>query len=196
MKTKAQGSVAWWILGIGIVAIIGLIIYSNYSKLTCSSLDQEIITGTLNSNGKCCENLVAKAPEGFTGGAWCVNPSDEVQCLKFTENVIPVEGVVRISSNGTMFPLKQVAQCPTPSLTESICTSAGGHWNNCGSRCFIDHQGEYSDIDDLTASGICPTVCEAICECGGIAGFNCPSGFTCKTPSGVADAMGYCVEIA
>lgn len=186
MKTKAQ-SLVWIILGIGIIGIIGLVIYSNYPKLEdCAILNEAITVGTLNSDGKCCEGLVAKAPNGFTGGAFCVNPSDKVECLRFTK-YIPVEGIVRISLNGTMFPLKQVAQCPTPSLTESTCNSAGGQWNECGSRCVIENQGKVG----IT----CTQVCEALCVCGGITGLNCPSGYACVTPTGIVDAMGYCKEM-
>jgi hypothetical protein len=69
-------------------------------------------------------------------------------------------------------------------LNSSVCTSGGGKWNECGSRCTIDNQGK---------EGIaCPALCEALCECGTIAGLTCPTGYTCRMPAGVADAMGYC----
>jgi len=70
-------------------------------------------------------------------------------------------------------------------ITRESCQAARGHWTDCGSRCAIDNQGK---------SGVaCPALCEALCECGGIAGFGCPAGFTCRMPSGIADALGYCV---
>jgi hypothetical protein len=69
-------------------------------------------------------------------------------------------------------------------MTKELCESARGHWNDCGSKCYIDNQGK-PDI-------VCPAVCEQLCECGGIAGFGCPEGYICKMPSGIADAMGYC----
>ena len=69
-------------------------------------------------------------------------------------------------------------------MTKEICDSAGGHWNECSSRCGIDNQGK---------KGIyCTAVCEELCECGGIAGFSCPEGYACRMPEGTADALGYC----
>jgi hypothetical protein len=70
-------------------------------------------------------------------------------------------------------------------ITAQGCQNAGGHWNECSSRCRLDNAGK-SDV-------ACPALCEALCECGGIAGFRCPTGFTCRLPSGIADALGYCV---
>jgi hypothetical protein len=72
-----------------------------------------------------------------------------------------------------------------PFLTEESCRAARGHWNECGSRCQLDNQGK--------PAVACPAMCEALCECGGIAGFGCPEGYSCKLPSGIADALGYCV---
>jgi hypothetical protein len=75
---------------------------------------------------------------------------------------------------------------PIPAvITAESCGAARGHWTTCGSRCQIDNQGK---------SGIaCPALCESLCECGGIAGFGCPEGYSCRMPSGIADALGYCV---
>lgn len=69
-------------------------------------------------------------------------------------------------------------------LNSTTCTGGGGRWNECGSRCAINNQGK----EDVA----CTTVCEALCECGTIAGLTCPTGYTCRMPAGVADAMGYC----
>jgi len=80
----------------------------------------------------------------------------------------------------------EFAPCPSQEMSEELCSSAGGNWNECSSRCQLDSQGR-SDI-------ACSAVCEALCECDGIAGFACPEGYTCKTPSGIADALGYCVK--
>jgi len=72
-----------------------------------------------------------------------------------------------------------------PAITAESCQAAGGHWNECSSRCRLDNAGK---------TGIaCPALCEALCECGGIAGFRCPVGSTCRMPTGIADALGYCV---
>lgn len=32
-------------------------------------------------SGECCDNLVEKSPEGFTGMGFCVNPECDVVCL-------------------------------------------------------------------------------------------------------------------
>ena len=70
-------------------------------------------------------------------------------------------------------------------ITVESCQEARGHWNECSSRCRLDSAGK-PDV-------VCPALCEALCECGGITGFGCPTGFTCGLPSGIADALGYCV---
>lgn len=72
----------------------------------------------------------------------------------------------------------------TRKLTQETCTLGGGRWNECGSKCTINSQGRENIV--------CPTVCEALCECGTIAGLTCPKGYNCIMPKGVADAMGYC----
>ncbi|MDD1664773.1 MAG: hypothetical protein LUQ32_05420 [Methanomicrobiales archaeon] len=77
-----------------------------------------------------------------------------------------------------------VEELPPP-LTEESCRAARGHWNECGSRCQLDNTGK---------EGVaCPAMCEALCECGGIAGFGCPGGYSCKLVPDIADALGYCV---
>jgi hypothetical protein len=70
-------------------------------------------------------------------------------------------------------------------MTEALCTAARGHWNECSSRCQLDNAGKPGTA--------CPAMCEALCECGGIAGFGCPAGYTCRMPPNIADALGYCV---
>ncbi|MDD1673072.1 MAG: hypothetical protein LUP99_01525 [Methanomicrobiales archaeon] len=75
-----------------------------------------------------------------------------------------------------------------PTFVENIsqlCTEAGGNWNECSNRCPLDNAGN--------PTAICTAMCEPLCECGGITGFLCPLGYTCKTPAGIADALGYCV---
>ncbi|MDD1670309.1 MAG: hypothetical protein LUQ67_03200 [Methanomicrobiales archaeon] len=77
-----------------------------------------------------------------------------------------------------------VEQLPPPITAES-CRAARGNWNECSSRCRLDNAGK---------TGVaCPALCEALCECGGFAGFGCPGGYICVTPPGIADALGYCV---
>ncbi len=72
-------------------------------------------------------------------------------------------------------------ECP---ITENVCTEAGGNWNECSSKCRLDNQGN--------EGAACTLECQQLCECGGIAGFECPEGYTCKMPAGIADALGYC----
>jgi hypothetical protein len=77
-----------------------------------------------------------------------------------------------------------VEQIP-PEMTAGGCLAARGHWNECSNRCMLDNAGK--------PEVVCPALCEALCECGGIAGFGCSEGFTCRLPPGIADALGYCV---
>ena len=67
-------------------------------------------------------------------------------------------------------------------LTHKACEAAGGHWNECGSPCAG------------TGAEVCIQSCEVMCECGGIAGFGCPEGFSCKLSGKIADEMGRCVN--
>ena len=73
-------------------------------------------------------------------------------------------------------------ECPDVDMNEDLCRSAGGNWNNCSNKCRIDNQGKESVA--------CTMQCEALCECGGLAGFGCPKSYTCKLPGGIADALG------
>lgn len=72
-------------------------------------------------------------------------------------------------------------------MEKEKCDISRGHWNNCSSRCVLDNQGN--------PDSVCPAVCEALCECGGIAGFGCPEGYDCVLPENpdIMDALGYCV---
>ena len=67
-------------------------------------------------------------------------------------------------------------------VTKQQCQEAGGNWNECGSPCAG------------TGSNFCIEICQIQCECGGIAGFNCPDGFKCRLSEKIADEMGVCVE--
>lgn len=72
----------------------------------------------------------------------------------------------------------------TPELTEATCNGAGGHWNTQGTCC-----------RDLPPGQPCTKLCVAVCDCGGIAGFRCPSGYYCTDyypNSTTPDAMGVC----
>jgi len=68
-------------------------------------------------------------------------------------------------------------------VTKLQCAKAGGKWNDCGSPCVG------------TDAEICIQVCSPQCECGGIAGFKCPSGFKCRLSGKIADEIGVCVKV-
>jgi hypothetical protein len=73
-------------------------------------------------------------------------------------------------------------------VTQQACESSGGHWNECGSACRGAPQG--------TA---CILMCVQYCECGGIAGFGCPSGYECTDylpDKDTPDAMGICKKLS
>ncbi len=67
-------------------------------------------------------------------------------------------------------------------MSKELCDEFGGSWNECGSPC----AGTDADY--------CIQVCQAQCECGGIAGFNCPEGFKCRLTGKIADEMGVCIK--
>lgn len=89
------------------------------------------------------------------------------------------------SAVGRMGPDCEFAPCPnaTAPMTQELCRSARGNWNECASACRGAPEG--------TA---CTLQCVQQCECGGIAGFGCPNGYHCADylPVGAADAMGVC----
>ena len=76
---------------------------------------------------------------------------------------------------------------PADNMTKNICLSARGSWNECASACRGAPEG--------TA---CTLQCVQECECGGIAGFGCPTGYSCGDylPAGAADAMGVCKPVS
>lgn len=67
-------------------------------------------------------------------------------------------------------------------MDENLCSSVRGHWNNCSSPC-IGTDADY-----------CIEVCVAQCECGGIAGFGCPDGYSCRLTGKIANEMGACIR--
>lgn len=67
-------------------------------------------------------------------------------------------------------------------MEQELCKSQGGYWNECGSPC-LGTDAEY-----------CIEVCEEHCECGGIAGFNCPGGYRCRLTGKIADELGVCIK--
>lgn|GEM_PF-1713702 len=102
--------------------------------------------------------------------------------------------IVALQISTTVSELKEVgdelknmtgsSEPPPRVMTKQLCEAAGGHWNECGSLCTGEPPG--------TA---CAQVCVAQCECSGIAGFSCPSGYYCKLSGEVADELGVCKPI-
>jgi len=80
MKRKTKKY--FWIVGIVLFLIIIIYFFnSKYSpSLACSNEFQHITTGTFMNDGICCSGLIAKAPIGFAGGAWCVHSDWNVVC--------------------------------------------------------------------------------------------------------------------
>lgn len=71
-----------------------------------------------------------------------------------------------------------------PAMDKALCESGRGHWNECASACRNQPEGSP-----------CIMMCVQQCECGGIAGWGCPSGYECKdyVPGpDVPDALGVC----
>jgi putative hemolysin len=73
------------------------------------------------------------------------------------------------------------ARCGTEGMNKELCETYGGHWNECGSACTGRPSGT-----------VCIQVCIAQCECGGIAGWKCPSGYSCRLAGEIADELGVC----
>jgi len=67
-------------------------------------------------------------------------------------------------------------------FSREICEKYGGKWNECGSPCAG------------TGAEICVQMCQAQCECGGIAGFKCPQGYECRLSGKIVDEIGVCVN--
>ncbi len=67
-------------------------------------------------------------------------------------------------------------------ITKKQCSDAKGNWNDCGSPCAG------------TDAEFCIQVCQAQCECSGIAGFKCPQGYKCRLSGKIADEMGVCIK--
>ena len=154
----------------------------NYEELAVTLENWEIIEEPV-----ACTLDAKLCPDGTVVGR--VAPDCEFEpCPDETQPVGCPEDA-RVCPDGTVVvregPDCEFAACPTEKMTEELCSSAGGNWNDCSSRCKLANQGR----DDIA----CIAVCEALCECAGIAGFGCPEGYSCKTPPGIADALGYCV---
>lgn len=71
-------------------------------------------------------------------------------------------------------------------ITREQCEAARGYFQECGSACRTAPKGS-----------ACTLQCVQYCECGGIAGFGCPDGYTCTDlmPEGANDAIGVCKKL-
>ena len=122
----------WWVIGIITVLVLVVGGFGFFSN-KCSGEFENIIVGTMDGNGECCSGLVAKAPSGFTGGAWCVRPELDIVCLSGLEEIegVTVEGIYAKSSPDirptTIKLLKQV-ECYEEISDEQKCLSSGGLW--------------------------------------------------------------------
>jgi hypothetical protein len=69
-------------------------------------------------------------------------------------------------------------------ITQELCQSARGYWNECASACRNAPPG--------TA---CTLQCVQECECGGESAYQCPKGYQCDYPgivNNATDALGVC----
>lgn len=76
--------------------------------------------------------------------------------------------------------------CPFPvasNMSKELCETYVGHWNECGSACTGEPPGT-----------VCSAVCIPQCECGGIAGWQCPPGYNCKLSGQAANELGVCKQ--
>ena len=78
---KEKDNTIWIFLGVIVVLVIlvggGIGFFSN----KCVGEFKQMSTGiAMNTNEKCCDGLVLKSPQGFTGGAWCVKSEIDVVC--------------------------------------------------------------------------------------------------------------------
>ena len=95
-------------------------------------------------------------------------------CIAPIQN--PTNNSINITKNTTVNATSHV------SMTQQLCESSGGKWNECGSACAGEPPGT-----------VCTQECVELCECGNE--LTCPPAFTCKiVPSGKGSAnnMGFC----
>jgi putative hemolysin len=109
----------------------------------------------------------------------CKTDSDcpQVRCIGMKS--ICVDGKCKVVDSEN-----RSANCTGSGLNKELCEKYGGHWDECGSACTGQPPGT-----------VCPTVCIAQCECGGLAGWNCPPGYYCMLSGGITDELGVCKKI-
>jgi len=140
--------------------------YFSYSNVDSVVSGCNLLVDSGSVNAFCCEKKKVKYNEGG-------KKEGEFSCSELIDKGF-VSGLKKVSCSGSC-----------GGLNEESCVSGGGRWNNCGNKCEIMNKGDV----------FCIQVCEEICECGTISGLGCPSGYECKMPEGIADALGYCEVI-
>lgn len=113
-----------------VVAVVGC---TNIIPKPCAKENQHITVGTQTSDCKCCAGLRAAAPQGFTGGAWCVKPNCEVRCLNEFDVLAEIkglsaEGIYSKCHNIDIDTYMLLKPFDCPSDKEEQCESVGGVW--------------------------------------------------------------------
>jgi len=68
------------------VVVVGVLVMLSIYQEPCIEEDGIIGYGEAGiALGECCEGLTAKAPPGWTGGAWCMKPECGIVCLMDVE---------------------------------------------------------------------------------------------------------------
>ena len=206
-------SILKWV--IGILVVLAIILFAVVFLLAPLSGGAPVVAseaeeGCLASGGTVGEGLCCASVEGFpntcvVGACACsADFSHAVKtctcptgtCFNGTACAKVIGSFAECAAAGYPVMESYPRQCRVPggptfteklpaAITAQSCQAARGHWNECSSRCRLDNAGKPGTV--------CPDLCEPLCECGGIAGFGCPTGFTCRLPPGTADAFGYCV---
>lgn len=132
--------------------------------------------------------LMQNLNSGMLACSGCPAGITNPKCNALAADYAPVQNSGGLLGSCTVDAQGACAYMPPGQMTSQLCKSAGGNWNECGSACRGAPEG--------TA---CTLQCVPYCECGGFAGFSCPSGFFCTDylPPGpeVADAMGICKPV-
>ncbi len=89
----------FWIIPLSLLLVTGA--YFLFIHEDCVGENKGRTVGTAFSNTKCCGGLVSKAPEGYTGGAWCVKNNCDVVYLTGLEEMMGItdEGIYSVCSD-------------------------------------------------------------------------------------------------
>ena len=203
-----------WVIGILVafgIIVAGIVFLLASAPGGPPAIRSEAEAGCIASGGTVGEGLCCLSVEDFpntclVGACGCSAENSHAvktctcplgRCFNGTACVRPITSFDECVAAGYPVMESYPPQCRVPGgptftgtipapITAESCQAARGHWNECSSRCVLDNAGKQGVA--------CPAMCEALCECGGIAGFGCPQGYTCRMPPGIADALGYCVS--